>query len=134
CREDFFEARRRRSSNYPDSCNGSGMRLHLPLAHRAASTVTPGGIHARQPMAAHKGEANMKRTGIRSAVISTWKNLAMRSGRSGALFSVYNYMFDPEQLRFLMDCVVATKNVPGACVEAGCAKGATTAFLRKWMH
>jgi hypothetical protein len=78
---------------------------------------------------------DMKRTGIRSALFSTLKDFAMKRGHSGrALFSVYNYMFDPEQLRFLMDCILATENIRGACVEAGCAKGATTAFLRKWMH
>jgi SAM-dependent methyltransferase len=78
---------------------------------------------------------DMKRTGIRSTLISTWKNFAIKHGHSGhPMFSVYNYMFDPEQLRFLMDCILATQNISGACVEAGCAKGATTAFLRKWMH
>ena len=32
-----------------------------------------------------------------------------------------------------MDCVQDTSKIPGCCVEAGCARGETTAFLRKWM-
>lgn len=58
----------------------------------------------------------------------------MRTGfTSRTIFSVYNYMFEPQQLRFLMDCIQNTASVNGCCVEAGCAKGDTTAFLRRWM-
>lgn len=59
----------------------------------------------------------------------------MRAGlHAHSTFSVYNYMFTPGQLRFLMDCVTETAGIGGCCVEAGCAQGATTVFLRKWME
>jgi len=73
-------------------------------------------------------------TGIKLAATSLLKNAALRSGiGKELLFSVYNYMFDPEQLHFLMDALTEVADVKGACVEAGCAGGATTALLRKWM-
>jgi O-methyltransferase len=72
--------------------------------------------------------------GIKRAVISVFKDAIIRTGIGHRpVFSVYNYMFDPEQLRLLMDLVVEAAEVPGSCVEAGCANGATTALLRKWM-
>jgi hypothetical protein len=42
-------------------------------------------------------------------------------------------MFDPEQLMFLAKCVSNTALIPGAYLEIGCARGATTVFLKKWM-
>jgi O-methyltransferase len=49
------------------------------------------------------------------------------------IWSVYDYMFSPNQLIFLAQCLKATRDVPGCCVEVGCAYGRTTAFLRKFM-
>ncbi|HEY1782225.1 MAG TPA: TylF/MycF/NovP-related O-methyltransferase [Roseiarcus sp.] len=48
-------------------------------------------------------------------------------------FSVYDYMFDPQQLFFLTNCLQETANVKGCCIEVGCAWGHTTAFMKKWM-
>lgn len=74
-------------------------------------------------------------TGIRVAATSLLKDASLRTGiGKEVIFSIYNYMFTPEQLRFLMDVLVCVANVSGSCVEAGCAKGATTALLRKWME
>jgi O-methyltransferase len=74
------------------------------------------------------------RTGVKSAIISLYRDLALRTGiNARTIFGVYDYMFDPRQLRFLMDCILDTASIPGCCVEAGCARGGTTAFLRKWM-
>ena len=74
------------------------------------------------------------RTGIKSRITSLCRDFAMRTGFAAqTIFSVYDYMFDPQQLRFLMDCIQDTENVIGCCVEVGCARGYTTAFLRKWM-
>jgi hypothetical protein len=74
------------------------------------------------------------RTGLKTAIISLYRDLAMRTGFTArTIFTVYDYMFDPEQLRFLMDCIEQTARVDGCCLEAGCAKGSTTAFLKKWM-
>ena len=73
-------------------------------------------------------------TDIKTGILSLYRDLAMRTGISaGTIFNVYGYMFDPRQLRFLMDCIQDTAGIPGCCVEAGCARGNTTAFLRKWM-
>ncbi len=75
------------------------------------------------------------RTGIKTGLATLCQDLAMKTGvGSHAIFSVYNYMFDPQQLRFLMDCIQETSSISGCCVEAGCSRGNTTAFLRKWMY
>lgn len=49
------------------------------------------------------------------------------------IWSVYDYMFSPAQLIYFTQCLAETRNVPGCCVEIGCAYGRTTAFLRKFM-
>lgn len=49
------------------------------------------------------------------------------------IWSVYDYMFGPNQLIFLTQCMEGVRDVPGCCVEIGCAYGRTTAFLRKFM-
>ncbi len=51
----------------------------------------------------------------------------------GTLFNVYPLMYTPPQLEFLLKCLRQTKDVPGACMEVGCAYGATTVFLRKFL-
>ena len=48
-------------------------------------------------------------------------------------FSAYDYMFTPRQLIYFTQCLSETRDVPGCCVEVGCAYGQTTAFLRKFM-
>jgi SAM-dependent methyltransferase len=49
------------------------------------------------------------------------------------IWSVYDYMFSPNQLIFLTQCLAESREIPGCCVEIGCAYGRTTAFLRKFM-
>jgi O-methyltransferase len=59
---------------------------------------------------------------------------SMRTGIfDRSLFSLYKYMFSPSQLVFLTRCLEETRDVPGACVEIGCAQGRTTVFLRRFM-
>jgi len=43
-------------------------------------------------------------------------------------------MYKPTQLIFLTECIKSVYNVPGSFVEAGCAYGATTVFLNKFMN
>jgi predicted O-methyltransferase YrrM len=43
-------------------------------------------------------------------------------------------MYEPHQLEFLLSCLRETKRVPGSCVEVGCAYGATTVFLKKYLN
>jgi O-methyltransferase len=48
-------------------------------------------------------------------------------------FSRYPYMYEPNQLIFLTECINAVRDVRGCFVEAGCAYGATTIFLNRFM-
>ncbi len=50
------------------------------------------------------------------------------------MFYRYSYNFSPEQLSFLISCITATKAIPGAIVEIGCAQGQTTVFLNKHLQ
>lgn len=62
------------------------------------------------------------------------KDLSLRTGvYQQTFFDVYPFMFTPQQLFFLTRCLIETKNVEGCCLEAGCAYGATTVFLNKFM-
>jgi O-methyltransferase len=62
------------------------------------------------------------------------KDISLKTGRNRQLFSLYPYMFSPAQLMFLADCITSVSAVPGSFVEVGCAYGATTVFLNKFMN
>jgi O-methyltransferase len=49
-------------------------------------------------------------------------------------FPRYIYMFSPPQLCFLCQCIEDTRYIEGAIGEVGCAAGATTIFLNKYME
>jgi hypothetical protein len=49
------------------------------------------------------------------------------------ILSRYPYMFEPDQLMLLCSYVEQVRDVPGVFIEAGCAYGYTTVFLRKYM-
>jgi predicted O-methyltransferase YrrM len=68
------------------------------------------------------------------AVRTIIKDISLKAGRNRQLFSLYPYMFSPAQLIFLADCITSVTDVPGSCVEIGCAYGATTVFLNKFMN
>ena len=60
------------------------------------------------------------------------KELSYRTGvLRKRFFSVYPYMFTPGQLMFIGETCRGVRDVPGCCLEVGCAYGATTVFLRK---
>jgi O-methyltransferase len=72
--------------------------------------------------------------------MKTWfkqsiKELLFNSPLKPVVFHVYErtYMFSPQQLTYLTRCIEATRDLPGAIVEIGCAKGHTTVFLNKYM-
>jgi O-methyltransferase len=70
-----------------------------------------------------------------SALVSLLKDFSLKTGiLRRTCFGIYPYMFTPRQLFFLTDCVRATRDVPGCLVEAGCAFGATTVFLNKFLQ
>ncbi len=50
------------------------------------------------------------------------------------VLSRYHYMFEPDQLMLLCSYVERVRDVPGVFIEAGCAYGYTTVFLRKYMR
>jgi len=49
------------------------------------------------------------------------------------VFSAYPYQHKPYQLQYLLECITQTKDVSGAIIEIGCAHGATTIFLKKYL-
>lgn len=49
------------------------------------------------------------------------------------VFPRYVYEFTPAQLCYLCQCLEQTRNLEGAVLEVGCANGATTTFLNKYM-
>ncbi|MHB1605949.1 MAG: TylF/MycF/NovP-related O-methyltransferase [Leptospirales bacterium] len=62
------------------------------------------------------------------------KDLSLKTGiYEQTFFDVYPYMFSPQQLIFMTECLNDTRTIEGCCLEAGCAYGATTVFLNKFM-
>ncbi len=62
------------------------------------------------------------------------KNFSARTGMlDRLLFSRYQYMFTPGQLRVLLNLVHEHRAVEGCFAEVGCAYGATTVLLKKYI-
>jgi len=71
---------------------------------------------------------------LSQTIRSIIKDVSLKTGIYNRLFfDVYPYMYEPKQLILLTEYVKAVRNVPGCFVEAGCAFGATTVFLNKFM-
>jgi O-methyltransferase len=68
------------------------------------------------------------------AIRTIFKDISLKTGTNNRLFSLYPYNFSPAQLIFLADCIKSVSDVPGSFVEVGCAYGATTVFLNKFMN
>ena len=67
---------------------------------------------------------------IRSVI----KDVSLKTGLFNHMFYVYPYMYTPKQLVSLTEYVKVAGDAPGCFVEAGCAYGATTVFLNKFMN
>jgi O-methyltransferase len=67
------------------------------------------------------------------AIRTAFKDISLKTGTNSRLFSQYPYMFSPAQLIYLVECIKSLSGVPGSFVEIGCAYGATTVFLNKFM-
>lgn len=66
--------------------------------------------------------------------VTAIKNQCARSGLLESLFfNKYHYMFSPAQIKMLLELTFETKDVEGSYVEVGCAFGATTVLLKKYM-
>ena len=71
---------------------------------------------------------------LSQTIRSIIKDLSLKTGIYNHLFfRVYPYMFEPNQLVLLTECIKSVHEVPGCIVEAGCAYGATTVFLNKFL-
>jgi O-methyltransferase len=74
------------------------------------------------------------RSSFKTALRGVAKEASRRSGLYRDLFFAhYPYMQMPDQLVFLTACLEDTRDVEGVCVEVGCARGATTVFLNRYM-
>jgi O-methyltransferase len=77
----------------------------------------------------------MRRNRLRLKALKFIKDVSFRTGLlQGSLFPIYPFMYEPHQLEFLLKCVREINSVPGACVEVGCAEGATAVFLKKYLN
>ncbi|MGF1608469.1 MAG: TylF/MycF/NovP-related O-methyltransferase [Kiloniellales bacterium] len=62
------------------------------------------------------------------------KDFSLKTGLfRQTVFKTYRFMFEPHQLEFLMRCLRETKDVEGHILEIGCAYGATTVVLKKFL-
>jgi SAM-dependent methyltransferase len=58
-------------------------------------------------------------------------NLGRTKYFSREMFTVYPYMFSPQQLMFIASTALEQAPVAGCYIEVGCAEGATTAFVNR---
>ncbi|MDU9048396.1 MAG: TylF/MycF/NovP-related O-methyltransferase [Candidatus Electrothrix sp. Rat3] len=63
-----------------------------------------------------------------------FRKILLQSPIKHYAFYRYEYNFTPSQLSYLLNCLNATKDIKGNCVEIGCAYGNTTVFLNKHME
>ena len=71
---------------------------------------------------------------LRSKVKSLLKQVAFSTPLHRSLFNPYSFMYSPSELMFLTQCISDAQAVPGCFIEAGCAYGATTLWLSKYME
>jgi O-methyltransferase len=91
-----------------------------------------------QELGAKRRELGMEffptvRSILARAVHSILKDLSVSTGVFNGMFSVYSYMFTPQQLFAMTELMKDAARAPGCFVEVGCAYGATTVFLNKFM-
>lgn len=71
---------------------------------------------------------------LRSQLKGLFKSVAFKTALHRSMYNQYPFMFSPAELMFLAGCLSSIDNsVPGCVVEAGCAYGATTVWLNKYM-
>jgi O-methyltransferase len=70
---------------------------------------------------------------IRSRVKSLLKQVAFSTPLHRLMYDPYTFMYSPSELIFLTQCVFEAQAVPGSFLEVGCAYGATTLWLTKFM-
>ena len=70
---------------------------------------------------------------LRSTIKALLKHVAFNTPLHRSMYNVYPYMYSPAELMFLSGCLSSIESVRGSVVEAGCAYGATTVWLAKYM-
>ena len=70
----------------------------------------------------------------RSPLMKVVKEIEYRSPLRSHFFPFWDYMMTPPQLCFLCQCNESTRKSEGILLEVGCAQGATTVFLNKYMQ
>lgn len=70
---------------------------------------------------------------IKHKLIKLIKEIQYISPLRRYFFPRYVYNFSPPQLCFICQCLEETKDIPGNIAEIGCADGATTVFLNKYL-
>jgi predicted O-methyltransferase YrrM len=71
---------------------------------------------------------------LRTVAKACLKHAAFVTPLHRSLFNPYPFMYSPGELIFLAQCILRAEAVPGSFVEAGCAYGATTLWLSKYME
>lgn len=62
------------------------------------------------------------------------KTLAFALGQGPRVFRLYPFMHEPAQLQFITSTLEDAAHLPGCCLEIGCAYGATTVYLNKYLY
>lgn len=70
---------------------------------------------------------------LKKTLFQVIKEIQFRSPLKRYFFPRYYFHFSVPQLCFFCECIHRTKDVSGAIVEIGCASGATTVFLNKYL-
>jgi hypothetical protein len=74
-------------------------------------------------------------TAMKQAIKNTINHVMARTPYlRGFILDRYPYMFEPNQLLTLCRWIDRVRDVPGIFVEAGCAYGYTTVFLKRYMR
>jgi len=70
---------------------------------------------------------------LKTELLKLAKEVQYHSPLRRFFFHRHVYNFTVPQLLFLCQCIEETREIEGAIIEVGCASGATTVFLNKYM-
>lgn len=70
---------------------------------------------------------------FRKTFVSAIKGFVSATPFRGAFFPSWRYMFNPAELIFMCELLKETSSLDGSITEIGCADGATTIFLNRFL-